>query len=72
MIFLFLFNMKQRHIGSTQDLQLNLTNSQLRSWAPLGLITFLKKNYFLLNNIIMKIDTHKIKQQLNTMMFVWD
>ena len=71
MIFLFLFNMKQRHIGLTQDLQLNPTNSQLRSWAPLGLIIFFfKKNYFLLNDIITKIDTHKINQQLNIMMFV--
>ena len=31
-----------------------------------------KKNYFLLNDMIIKIDTRKIKHQLNTEIFIWN
>jgi hypothetical protein len=33
---------------------------------------FNKKNYFLINNMITKINTHKIKYQPNIKIFVWD
>jgi hypothetical protein len=33
---------------------------------------FLIKNSFLINNMITKINTYKIKHQSNIKMFVWD
>jgi hypothetical protein len=38
--------------------------------ASIEFNNFKKKNYFLLNDMIIKIDTRKIKHQLNTEIFI--
>ena len=47
----------------------NMSNSRTTSWTPLELIThylFIYFKYFLLNHMITKIDSNKVKHQPTT------
>jgi len=68
-IYIYIYILRWWHIGLTRASQLNLLNSRPRSWIPLGLTIFLK--YFLLINMIKKIDICKIEHQSKYWIFIW-